>query len=424
MLTGDGRVKVTDFGVARVTSGNATMTATVVGSPSYMSPEQIRGGKLDGRSDLFSAATVLYEMLTKSRPFPGDDIATTLYRIVHELPTPPAEFNPAIGPELTAVFERAMAKDPNGRFPTGADLAKAMRQASNPASGKSTARVLPGPAGATVKIAAAVAAAPVAQAAPAKVERAAAPVAAESPSRGMPMALVGAAAAVLVLGVGGYMYFSRGAATGPSTPTTQGTDTLVAQRGAAPAPAAASTPPAAEPVVPTPVPEPPAAAPPAARGAAPAQASPRRGGPANTQSVPAGGRTARGGSQTPTTAPPPEAAAVGQTASAAQTTSAPPQEAPAPPVSAVRVTVVFDVLNNAYTGLQITFNGRTISGLDLPSTVSGIPAGTYEVTYRWTSGSLAGTTLKDTVNLRAGGSNRYRIKPNPNDTQITATPLS
>ena len=457
MLTSDGRVKVTDFGVARVTSAGATMTATVVGSPSYMSPEQIRGGKLDGRSDLFSAATVLYEMLTKSRPFPGDDIATTLYRIVHELPTPPAEFNPAIGPELTRVFERAMAKDANERYPTGAELAKAMRQAGGPESGKSSAKVSPAALGATVKIAAAAAAAPAAKGAPAaaKGERAAAaePVAAvPAPSKGTPMALMaGAAAAVVILGIGGYVFFGRGGAEPPFGQAAQVTTippqptplpTTTPETSAAPITsgtgAGGSAP--QQPAAAGPVTEPPvtnvAAAP--ARGTASVPPPSRRGGVAPSATS-ASGRTTRG-SQPPATAAPSQPAggepAPAPTGTAAPTipapvvetpvrTAPPPEAAAAPPTpAAARVTVRLDVGNSAYTGLVITFDSRRIDGQELPIVLSGVQAGPHEVTYRWTSGALMGKTINSTVNLRAGGSNRFRIQPNPNDSEITATPLN
>ncbi|MCX6552475.1 MAG: serine/threonine-protein kinase, partial [Acidobacteria bacterium] len=120
LMTAAGRAKVTDFGVARLALSTMTQAGTVLGSPSYMSPEQVRGLPLDGRSDLFSAAVVFYEMITRERPFAGNDVATTMYRIAHEPPTPPGHFNAAIGPAVTAVLERALAKLPDQRFRTGA----------------------------------------------------------------------------------------------------------------------------------------------------------------------------------------------------------------------------------------------------------------------------------------------------------------
>ena len=127
LLTSGGRVKVTDFGVARLALSTMTQAGTVLGSPSYMSPEQVRGLSLDGRSDLFSAAVVFFEMITRERPFGGSDIATTMYRIAHEPPTPPGQFNAAIGPEIATVLDRAFAKDPADRFQTGADFVSELR---------------------------------------------------------------------------------------------------------------------------------------------------------------------------------------------------------------------------------------------------------------------------------------------------------
>jgi serine/threonine-protein kinase len=144
LVTSAGRVKVTDFGVARLALSTMTQAGTVLGSPSYMSPEQVKGLSLDGRSDLFSAAVVFFEMITRERPFAGNDVATTMYRIAHEPPTPPTKFNPAIGPEVAAALERAFAKSPPDRFQTGADLAAALRAAAPPGGARGSSHALAG----------------------------------------------------------------------------------------------------------------------------------------------------------------------------------------------------------------------------------------------------------------------------------------
>jgi serine/threonine-protein kinase len=142
LMTPDGRAKITDFGVARLALSTMTQAGTVLGSPSYMSPEQVRGLPLDGRSDLFSAAVVFYEMITRERPFAGTDVATTMYRIAHEPPTPPGQFNAAIGPDLTSLLERALAKNPDTRFRTGAEMVNEFRRVLNlSATSPGTARV-------------------------------------------------------------------------------------------------------------------------------------------------------------------------------------------------------------------------------------------------------------------------------------------
>jgi len=129
LITPAAKVKITDFGVAKLALSTMTQAGTVVGSPSYMTPEQVRGLPLDGRSDLFSAAVVFYEMITRERPFAGNNVATTMYRIAHEPPTPPGQFNPSIGTALVAVLDRALAKNAADRYQTGDQLAAELRRA-------------------------------------------------------------------------------------------------------------------------------------------------------------------------------------------------------------------------------------------------------------------------------------------------------
>jgi serine/threonine protein kinase len=134
LLTSDGRVKILDFGIARFALGDQTQTSTIMGSPSYMSPEQVRGLPLDARSDLFSAAVVLFEMLTGLRPFGGDDVATTMYRIVHEQPRVVREINPAVTPAVAAVLEWALAKNPAERAQSGAEFVAELHRAAGAGS--------------------------------------------------------------------------------------------------------------------------------------------------------------------------------------------------------------------------------------------------------------------------------------------------
>ena len=124
-------VKITDFGIARITSSKFTQTGTVLGTPSYMSPEQVRGAAADGRSDLFSLAVVLYEMLTGQKPFTGDNITTIIFKIVSENPIPPKELNPTVGAKISAVVMRALAKEPAERYQSGRELAEALQAAAS-----------------------------------------------------------------------------------------------------------------------------------------------------------------------------------------------------------------------------------------------------------------------------------------------------
>jgi predicted Ser/Thr protein kinase len=118
LIARDGRAKVTDFGIGKFTAGASselTRTGTMIGSPAYMSPEQIRGDKIDGRSDLFSLGVVLYELLTGVRPFPGESITTLVYQILHTEPRDPLEVRAGLPPSTREVMARLLAKRPENR---------------------------------------------------------------------------------------------------------------------------------------------------------------------------------------------------------------------------------------------------------------------------------------------------------------------
>jgi serine/threonine-protein kinase len=118
LITPDRRVKVADFGIGKLlTPGSSELTRTghMIGSPAYMSPEQIRGEKLDGRSDLFSLGVVFYELLTGVKPFPGDSITTLVYQILHLEPRDPVLVKPELPPATSDVFLRLLAKTPEKR---------------------------------------------------------------------------------------------------------------------------------------------------------------------------------------------------------------------------------------------------------------------------------------------------------------------
>ena len=127
LVTKDGRAKVADFGIGKLLSGTGDLTRTgqMIGSPAYMSPEQIRGEKLDGRSDLFSLAVVVYELLTGKRPFPGDSITTLVYQILHTEPKDPLELRSDLPPSTRDVLARLLAKAPERR---PADAAAFLRE--------------------------------------------------------------------------------------------------------------------------------------------------------------------------------------------------------------------------------------------------------------------------------------------------------
>jgi len=128
MLTADDTVKVTDFGTAKILQfGTVQQTTHVMGTPSYMSPEQVKGRPIDGRTDIFSLGVVLYEMLTGEKPFPGQSITTVIYKIVNEDPVPPRQLNPSIHPGLNEIVLRALAKEPDARYQSCRDLMEDLR---------------------------------------------------------------------------------------------------------------------------------------------------------------------------------------------------------------------------------------------------------------------------------------------------------
>ena len=122
-------VKVTDFGIARLTDSSKTKTGMVLGTPSYMSPEQLAGKKIDGRSDLFSLAGSLYQMLCGKLPFGGESMAQLMFKIANEPPTDILSVNPEIPSGLVAFLDRAMNKDADQRFQTGEEFAAELRAA-------------------------------------------------------------------------------------------------------------------------------------------------------------------------------------------------------------------------------------------------------------------------------------------------------
>jgi serine/threonine protein kinase len=128
MLTEDDTVKVTDFGTAKILQfGTVQQTTHVMGTPSYMSPEQVKGRPVDGRTDIFSLGVVLYEMLTGEKPFPGQSITTVIYKIVNEEPIQPRQLNPSIHPGLNDVVMRALAKDPDVRYQNCREMLEDLR---------------------------------------------------------------------------------------------------------------------------------------------------------------------------------------------------------------------------------------------------------------------------------------------------------
>jgi serine/threonine protein kinase len=143
MLTADDVVKITDFGTAKILQFGTAQTAHVMGTPSYMSPEQVKGKPVDGRSDIFSLGVILYELMTGEKPFPGQNITTVIYKIINEEPIPPRSLDSTIHPGLSAVITRALAKEPADRFQSCHELMSALKNYHEMMGPETTVRMAP-----------------------------------------------------------------------------------------------------------------------------------------------------------------------------------------------------------------------------------------------------------------------------------------
>lgn len=128
MVFDNGTIKIADFGVALIPTGSQTVDGMTCGSPKYMSPEQINGRRVDGRSDIFSLGAVLYEMLVGRPPFSGDNLNAILFQVLNNAPPLPSSFNPAIPHGIDRIVARALAKDPEKRYQNASQMAAELRK--------------------------------------------------------------------------------------------------------------------------------------------------------------------------------------------------------------------------------------------------------------------------------------------------------
>jgi len=128
MRTAEGQIKVMDFGIAKLPSSTLTQDGLVLGTPAYMSPEQIQGKTLDGRSDLFSLGSILHELLTGVKFFSGENFSAMVYKITHENPSPASQQNPLVPPAVDEILRKVLAKNPNDRYARGKEFAQALRR--------------------------------------------------------------------------------------------------------------------------------------------------------------------------------------------------------------------------------------------------------------------------------------------------------
>ena len=123
--------KITDFGVAKILSQQMTQSGVMMGTPNYMSPEQVQGHAVDGRADQFSLAVIAYEILTGEKPFVADHLPSLLYRIVREDPVPPQRLNPSLGPQVEVVLRKALSKNAAERYASCMEFIEALAAACN-----------------------------------------------------------------------------------------------------------------------------------------------------------------------------------------------------------------------------------------------------------------------------------------------------
>ncbi len=142
MLDESGAVKIADFGVAKISASEQfTQAGMILGTPNYISPEQVQGLAVDGRADQFSLTVVAFELLTGERPFAAEHLTTVVYKIVAEEPIAPLRLNPSLGPRIDAVLRKGLSKKPEARYPACSELVSALEAACASTSGwKSLAR--------------------------------------------------------------------------------------------------------------------------------------------------------------------------------------------------------------------------------------------------------------------------------------------
>jgi len=129
ILLADGRIKITDFGIAKIEASDLTQGGDVLGTPSYMSPEQYEGLPVDCRSDLFSAGVIFYHLLTGEKPFPGNSLVTIMHRVMHTIPAKVSELNGQLPTSLDPVLEKALAKKADDRYQSADEFSQAMNRA-------------------------------------------------------------------------------------------------------------------------------------------------------------------------------------------------------------------------------------------------------------------------------------------------------
>jgi serine/threonine-protein kinase len=244
-LLADGTVKVADFGIAHIEASSLTQAGTVMGTPSYMSPEQIMGLPVDGRSDLFSAGVILYQFLTGERPFAGS-AATTMQKVLKEDPLPPSTLNVQLSPALDAVVRKALAKRVDERFQTAREFADAISAAA-PATVAPAAAIAPvGHSDATVIAASDATVANVTSPNNREASQPRGAATAPKAASQSPALAIAAVAVIVAVGAGAWFFYQRQAVNSNKSAQTPAPEKTAASSAVAPSlPGAPATSPAA-----------------------------------------------------------------------------------------------------------------------------------------------------------------------------------
>ncbi len=230
IVLADGKIKVADFGIARVEKSELTQVGTVMGTPAYMSPEQFMGQPVDGRSDIFSCGVILYQFLTGEKPFTGNS-TTIMYKVLHEEPLAPSLLNVALPAAFDAVVKKAMAKNPDERYQSAQEFAQAIKTTLGAAPAMGAAAVDADRTELSMP--------PVAAPTPTPARAATATPAGDAQHKSNGALIAAVLTGVAILGAGSY-YFSRGDQN-PGAAVSQATSPGAAST-AAPTPVAAAAP--------------------------------------------------------------------------------------------------------------------------------------------------------------------------------------
>jgi len=142
LIADDGQIKIADFGIAKIDSSRATQVGVVLGTPTYMSPEQFMGHEVDHRADIYAAGVILYQFLTGKRPFTGS-VITIMHQAVNQDAVPPSQLNHEVSKQLDAVVKKAMAKRPEDRFQSAAEFMEALKAADQASAAPESPRNAP-----------------------------------------------------------------------------------------------------------------------------------------------------------------------------------------------------------------------------------------------------------------------------------------